>query len=68
MKIQYILFIIFIYLLSGCQTPPPDKWEMGLPIIGSNSSPKASDLNGDGVQDIVLGAGRNEFQDATERP
>lgn len=29
--------------------------------IGTNSSPRAADLNGDGVLDIVLGAGAKEF-------
>jgi len=48
--------------LFACQPEKPDRWEMAIPVIGSNSSPKATDLNQDGILDIVVGAGRNEFQ------
>lgn len=37
-------------------------WNVDLPVIGSQSSPRAHDLNGDGVLDIVMGAGKNEYQ------
>ncbi|MGC3944954.1 MAG: PQQ-binding-like beta-propeller repeat protein [Chryseolinea sp.] len=37
-------------------------WTQNLPVTGSESSARATDLNGDGVKDIVLGAGRNERQ------
>jgi outer membrane protein assembly factor BamB len=37
-------------------------WETDLPIIGSQSSPRTTDLNNDGVLDIVMGAGKNESQ------
>lgn len=30
-------------------------------LLGSFSSPRAADLNGDGIKDIVLGSGRHEF-------
>ncbi len=50
-------------MLTGCG---PKKsaviWEKNLPVIGSQSSPRTADLNGDGVLDIVMGAGKNEFQ------
>jgi outer membrane protein assembly factor BamB len=38
------------------------KWTRDIPVIGSQSSPRAADLNGDGILDIVMGAGKNEFQ------
>jgi outer membrane protein assembly factor BamB len=38
------------------------SWSTELPTIGTFSSPRATDLNRDGVKDIVLGAGRLEFQ------
>lgn len=59
-KIPYLLILLLIF--SACQPEKPDRWEMALPVIGSNSSPRATDLNKDGIKDIVLGAGRNEFQ------
>jgi len=37
-------------------------WDQHFPVIGSQSSPRAADLNGDDVLDIVMGAGKNEFQ------
>lgn len=37
-------------------------WDKNFPRIGSQSSPRASDLNGDGVLDIIIGAGENEYQ------
>jgi outer membrane protein assembly factor BamB len=37
-------------------------WDMNFPRIGSQSSPRATDLNDDGVLDIVMGAGQNEYQ------
>lgn len=41
-------------------------WDVNLPIIGSQSSPRAVDLNEDGILDIVMGAGKNEFQDSNQ--
>jgi hypothetical protein len=37
-------------------------WIQDISLAGSLSSPRTSDLNGDGVLDIVIGAGQNEFQ------
>jgi len=37
------------------------SWERDLPTVGTFSSPRLSDLNNDGVLDVVLGAGREEF-------
>ena len=35
---------------------------MVLKGIGTQSSPRAADLNKDGIMDVVLGAGKVEFQ------
>lgn len=37
-------------------------WSQDFSLIGSLSSPRTADLNNDGVLDIVIGAGKNEFQ------
>ena len=37
------------------------SWTTDLPTIGSFSSPRVTDLNADGIMDIVMGAGREEF-------
>src|SRR5687768_6557244 len=59
--------IIFVGMLSACTQTPAKKqsivvWNKNLPVIGSQSSPRTADLNKDGTLDIVIGAGKNEFQ------
>ncbi|MCC6288236.1 MAG: hypothetical protein IT249_10160 [Chitinophagaceae bacterium] len=39
-------------------------WVKDIPVIGSQSSPRTADLNKDGVLDIIIGAGKNEFQES----
>lgn len=36
-------------------------WQRHLEGIGTFSSPRVADLNGDGVSDVIFGAGREEF-------
>lgn len=38
------------------------EWSAHFPNLGSFSSPRVTDLNGDSVGDIILGMGRLEFQ------
>jgi hypothetical protein len=38
------------------------SWIKDLPGVGSCSSPRVTDLNGDGTGDIIMGAGREEFK------
>lgn len=54
-------------LLTACNGTAAKKssrvvWKRDLPVIGSQSSPRTADLNNDGVLDVVMGAGKNEFQ------
>ena len=42
--------------------PAQTSWTTTLDGMGSFSSPRVADLNADGILDIVLGAGREEFQ------
>ncbi len=59
--------ISFAIILFACSETPGKKksvvvWSKDYPVIGSQSSPRTTDLNKDGILDIVIGAGKNEFQ------
>lgn len=57
------LLILAALSLGSCSNKKTELvWDVKLPIIGSQSSPRAVDLNRDGILDIVMGAGKNEFQ------
>lgn len=58
----YILFFLF-----GCQAKKDSpllfsSWDKLIEKTGTFSSPRAVDLTGDGVLDIVMGTGKVEFQ------
>lgn len=62
MKRLYILTILLLLIsLCGPLTLDAQSWVKELPDIGTFSSPRVADLNGDGVGDIIMGAGRAEF-------
>lgn len=65
-NIFYIFFLATsLSILGGCSSEAKlDNWSMALPVIGSNASPRAIDLTGDGIKDIIIGAGKNEFQES----
>jgi hypothetical protein len=56
------LLFILMSLHSCKQKKSELKWEKNLPVIGSQSSLRTADLNQDGILDLVIGAGKNEFQ------
>ncbi len=57
----YSLTISIFY--SNCTRRKSElTWEKNIQVIGSQSSLRATDLNQDGVLDLVIGAGKNEFQ------
>jgi len=62
-----VMAILFVAILYACTQSNSKKqseviWNRDLPVIGSQSSPRTADLNKDGTLDIVIGAGKNEFQ------
>ena len=61
-------FSLSLFLFVGCaqKKNPELVWDINLFKIGSQSSPRTVDLNGDGVLDIVMGAGANEYQRSTK--
>ena len=61
MSFIFIYLLLFYYGSSNIQNVSK-SWTAELPTIGTFSSPRTVDLTGDGVLDIVLGGGREEFQ------
>ncbi len=55
MKKYWIMFVVITGLFSACKKN--NDWSISIPDITSSSSPRAVDLNEDGVLDIVMGAG-----------
>ena len=54
------LFLCLVFL--ACSPKKTELlWDLNLPRLGSQSSIRTTDLNGDGVKDIVVGAGENEY-------
>lgn len=58
-----LLIILYFPLITfHPKVHAQNSWSVKFPNIGTFSSPRVTDLNGDGVGDVVLGAGREEFQ------
>ena len=62
-----LMATIVTSVFSSCSENESKKqskliWNKDLSVIGSQSSPRTADLNKDGTLDIVIGAGKNEFQ------
>lgn len=53
--------VIFISLVFVVSVDAQNSWSIRFEGLGTFSSPRCSDLNGDGVKDIIFGAGREEF-------
>lgn len=61
MRKSYLLLLLLPLL--GCKPKQQlDNWIATLPGHGTNSSPRLADLTGDGILDVVIGAGKNEWQ------
>ncbi len=61
--IKTTFYSLLLGLLMACGPSKKTElaWSKSLYQIGSQSSPKATDLNGDGILDIVMGAGTEEL-------
>lgn len=55
-----MLFLVFSFMKPAATTA--QNWSVIFDGVGTFSSPRVTDLNGDGVSDVILGAGREEFQ------
>ena len=62
-----LLLLLLILTLGSCHKKKSEIiWRNDLSIIGSQSSPRTCDLNLDGTLDIVMGAGKNEYQQCNQ--
>ena len=63
LRLIFLPLTLFLFV-GGCAQKKKSElvWDKNLFRIGSQSSPRTADLNGDGVLDIVMGAGANEYQ------
>ena len=62
-RLEWHILAILLFILNACQN---NEWKIYIPQAGTYSSPKAVDLNGDGIKDIVLGAGGKKEWEASE--
>jgi hypothetical protein len=60
LAIVFTLIFLLQSHLSICQSSK--GWETQLNNIGTHSSPRAADLNNDGVKDIIIGCSKKEFE------
>lgn len=54
-------FVICFLAINFGELLSQTSWSRTLDNLGTFSSPRTADLNGDGVKDILFGAGRQEF-------
>ncbi|GAB2581886.1 outer membrane protein assembly factor BamB family protein [Spirosoma areae] len=57
-----LILVGFLMLLTDAPVVAQASWAKLMPGVGTFSSPRVTDLNRDGVGDIVVGLGRQEFQ------
>lgn len=61
-----LLASLGLILCSSCSQKKTElAWNQSLYNVGTQSSPRTSDLNGDGILDIVIGAGKEELGSVT---
>ena len=65
-RIKEVVLGLIISSLFCCgnqeEQPEAVSWDLLIPNVGTFSSPRAVDLTNDGIKDIVMGAGKVEFQ------
>ncbi len=57
-----VVFLFLCVALNSSGSFAQNSWSVKYKGMGTFSSPRVSDLNGDGILDAIFGAGREEFQ------
>ncbi len=65
-KMVFLILLFSVFFTLGTQNillaqQPKTSWSVKFKGMGIFSSPRVTDLNGDGIGDIIIGAGRTEF-------
>src|SRR4051794_17684505 len=53
---------IFLFPISALKAQASQGWEAEFHGVGTHSSPRAADLNQDGVKDLIIGCSKKEFE------
>jgi outer membrane protein assembly factor BamB len=65
--VKVVSLLALVFIVTTCKKKEAQLvWDSNLFKIGSQSSPRTVDLNSDGVLDIVMGAGGNEYQKSSQ--
>ncbi|WP_420460936.1 hypothetical protein [Neolewinella sp.] len=59
--VRFSVLLLLLLLLASCGFEA-DNWTTKIPLVGSSSSPVATDLNEDGYLDIIIGGAAQEFE------
>ncbi len=63
----WLVILGALWTLTACSPKKTElAWKTSFYKVGTLSSPRAADLNGDGILDIVLGAGEAEIADTEQ--
>ena len=57
LKLTSLILILFILELLSLKIQAQISWSTSIDSVSTLSSPRAADLNADGVKDLVVGAG-----------